>query len=688
MSLLFSKIFKHRRLWATALVLAILVMVVPNVASAFSIFNLDDISQKAVSAVVYGITWLLALVAGVIIAILSWFLDVVLNISFGLINSAPVKIGFPIVLSMANLFFVGALIVIAIATILRRAEYGAKKVLWKLVVMAVMVNFGLVICGSLLSVSDEATKFFLQSIDPADSGPSGTSNFTGFADSLAGAFNPRGAMGLSTDEVVTNPALAQESLGFFAKTGDDFGNLIAPLVGILSTLGSFVIIIVTLTTLIAMLLWRYIRLGMALIVLPIAWAAWIFPAYQEHYKKWWTKFTQWAIFPPVAVFFVWLGLKVSEVMSDQNGEFKPLYQPEGGNAVGIFFGNLFTPVIAQTMKSFILFGIMMGGLVAAQELGIKFADAGYKAVQSTGDWAKAKAGRVVGSRVRNFGKRTVAKEGGGSTTSTALQRLGSWSQGVPGLRHIPGYQAIGQYVAKQGDTKGRYTEAIEKEQKSLQGLTDEGLLAAARISSMDPAMNAAKAQELAKRNLLDSAKIGYGDAAKGDEILKGLVQAAEKMGNDQSLYNVRPELVKFSKKVSSGVVDVLDAIKDAVKKIPSGEASNMSHASLGDAKNPGAKVSDEIAATFLNLSNSHLAELGAKGSFEQQQAVINTFEQLKKTATKPQDIDRLEAIEKHLNNNANWARSESKPSGRQATSGNQSSGGGQGGGERPPNPNH
>jgi hypothetical protein len=372
--------------------LALFAIALPYAASAQipGLSILDNVTQGFVSGFVFIVSWILALIAGVVIAIESWFLQVILSISFNLVNAAPVKIGFPIVLSFANLFFVGGLIVIAIATIIRREEYGMKKILWKLVVMAVVVNFGLVICGALLRVSDETTKFFIESISPGSSGEDGTTNFTGFASSLAGAFNPKAVI-LSSNDVVQNPALAKQDLSSWAVAGDNVGNMIKPIVGVLSTIGTFVIIIITLGTLIGMLLWRYIRVGMALIVLPLAWAAWIFPAYHEHYKKWWTKFTQWTIFPPVVVFFIWLGLKISEVMSQSTGEYRALYQSESGNPVSDFLGNLFTPIITDTLKSFILFGIMMGGMVAAQDLGVKFADAGYKAIEGAGGWAKNKA---------------------------------------------------------------------------------------------------------------------------------------------------------------------------------------------------------------------------------------------------------------------------------------------------------
>lgn len=421
MSHFISKLLEHRRLWAAALVLVILFMAVPQPANAW--LGIPG-PAELISGIIFAVVQFLSMVAGVIIAIQAWFLEIILNISVGLVNSAPVRVGFPIVLSIANLFFVGALIVIAIATILRRAEYGAKKVLWKLVVMAVMVNFGLVICGALLSLSDETTKFFIESISPASSGPGGETNFKGFANSIAGAFNPQ-AVVLSSKDLTNNPAVSTEAIGKAATAGSDFGAILKPFISIISTLGTFVIIIITLATLNSMLMWRYIKLGLALIVLPLAWAAWIFPTYQEHYKKWWTNFTKWTIFPPVVVFFIWLGLKVSEVMSQQTGEFKTIYPTEGGNVVADFLDTLITPIVGQTLKAFILFGIMMGGMVAAQELGIKGAEGAVKAIEGVGKGAKGYAGRKMnrgGALVKEGVSRGAMK--GGAKVAARLEKMG------------------------------------------------------------------------------------------------------------------------------------------------------------------------------------------------------------------------------------------------------------------------
>src|SRR3989344_3716000 len=68
--------------------------------------------------------------AGILIALETWVLTLVLTINGNIVNSPVVQAGFPAVLALANLGFVLGIIVIAISTILRKQTYGLKQILW------------------------------------------------------------------------------------------------------------------------------------------------------------------------------------------------------------------------------------------------------------------------------------------------------------------------------------------------------------------------------------------------------------------------------------------------------------------------------------------------------------------------------------------------------------------------------
>ena len=95
-----------------------------------------------------------AWIFGALISVESCLISVVLNINAGILHTSFVQTGFSISLSVANLAFVLGIIVIALATILRIESYSIKKMLWKLVVMAILVNFGLVIIAPIVGFSN------------------------------------------------------------------------------------------------------------------------------------------------------------------------------------------------------------------------------------------------------------------------------------------------------------------------------------------------------------------------------------------------------------------------------------------------------------------------------------------------------------------------------------------------------
>jgi len=111
-----------------------------------------DIAYGVIGKIVFGLSYLAASIAGIFVAVEAWILSIILGLNTQIVNSPPVQLGFPVVLQIANLAFVLGIIVIAIATILRLERYGIKQILWKLLVMAVLVNFGLVICAPILNL--------------------------------------------------------------------------------------------------------------------------------------------------------------------------------------------------------------------------------------------------------------------------------------------------------------------------------------------------------------------------------------------------------------------------------------------------------------------------------------------------------------------------------------------------------
>lgn len=405
---------------ALILVVALFILLTPNISDAAFSF-LTDISGYFISKVWFGISWLIALVAGLIIGVLIIALQMILMISNGIVNSSPVQIGYPIVLSIANLGFVTAVIVISIATIIRNQTYGIKQLLTRVVIMAVMVNFGLVISGAILGFSNRITDYFLDSMtggNPAE-----------FATIMAQTMNPQKsflnlnaptATTTKTDGKVDLKEVDQRALTALggAATEEDkagYGALLIPIVSTLLTTVTLVIMIITLAVLIVSFLLRYIKITFYLILLPAAWMSSIFPALKSWNSKWWTNFIQQAFYPPVVIFFLWLAMRVQIGMS-QNDSLN-FEIPATGGFTG-FLGTVVGIPLQGLLQAAVLAGLMLGGDYAGKALGVAGAGAAVKWTENVKKKASQRA-KGVGLRT-GLGAIAGAKQAGSWASKTKV----------------------------------------------------------------------------------------------------------------------------------------------------------------------------------------------------------------------------------------------------------------------------
>src|ERR1700722_12949582 len=161
---------------------------------------MSNIGYYVIGKIAFGVAYLIAWIGGVAISIETWLVGAMLGINTGVFQSEIVQKGFGVTLSIANLGFVLGIIVIALATILHRETYGWKKILWKLVFAAILVNFSLVIAAPIFGLGNSFTQYFLNCVDPSGGGCTGqgagvglvnSNSMNDFAKNLAGAFNPQ-----------------------------------------------------------------------------------------------------------------------------------------------------------------------------------------------------------------------------------------------------------------------------------------------------------------------------------------------------------------------------------------------------------------------------------------------------------------------------------------------------------------
>lgn len=653
-------------------------LLIPRPTFAWSIFSIGDILSTMVGKMVFIASYLISIFFGILIGVEAWFLQVILHLNFAVINSAVVKFGFPVALSFANLMFVFAIIVIGVMTILRFQSYGVKQALWKLIVIAVAVNFGLVICAGILQFSNELSLYFLAAVDPTNAvggADNGLSSLNNFASALAGAFNPQKAFLFGLNNISVNGTdvgdLDSFTTASFANAGGTIGGIVTPLISVFFTIVFFIFLAISLGALIVMLIVRYVYLGYLLILLPLAWACWIFPITQKHWSKWWDNFIRYTMFPPIVLFFLWLVIQTSYQMNaGQSGLDFSLYRSDSNPvwaAVSEFFTNLFVPIIQTGLQMVILIALLLGGLMTANSMSIAGAsaakDLAMKPVNAMRDFAKNRAKRA-GNRIMDRARTSGQKTEGGDTT-TRLQRWGSTMQKQWGLRDI------GASLAKQGSlanvNEARKGE-MEDIRRDFEHLSREGIINRVQSTNAakDPLTAAALAQEVARRRITRDPGI--------KSYMDGLTNAAARIGNVQEVYNNRPDLAMDPARLPYD----LDPATGKPKLDASGNPMKLSPEAAFAAAVRKIKTDKihEIDSSVLNdpalgrqavlaMSTNQLGSLGANGNELQKNAVAKTAQSLyaqlendrasggpiRFTDAEVQQIDR---IAKHFKNSPNW----------------------------------
>jgi len=153
------------------LLILLVILILPNFAHATTVGDsIMGVIGSIISFAVFWINYFIGFIGGIIFALAGIFLQMGLELNARLILSPLVKTGWLITRDFANLGFVLAIITIAFATILRIETYGVKKMLTRLIMIALLVNFSLPLTGVLIDASGVVSNFFIQKAAPQSVG--------------------------------------------------------------------------------------------------------------------------------------------------------------------------------------------------------------------------------------------------------------------------------------------------------------------------------------------------------------------------------------------------------------------------------------------------------------------------------------------------------------------------------------
>jgi hypothetical protein len=215
-----------------------------------------------------------ALLAG---ALLDWVASGNL-IGWGYTNNLVVNIGLGITKQFVNLGIVTVLIVVALLITLNYKAYDGKKILAKLILVALLVNFAPVLIGLIVDASNITMNYFLVGIKDGISGI--LKGFTG-----------------STETIMQN-------LDNIKNFSDGLSLLTQACLAIILNIGigfAFLILFFVFMT-------RYIMIWLLTILSPLAFVAWVLPNTKKYWDMWWKQVIQWSIIGIPMAFFLYLAM--------------------------------------------------------------------------------------------------------------------------------------------------------------------------------------------------------------------------------------------------------------------------------------------------------------------------------------------------------------------------------------------
>lgn len=594
--------------------------------SAYALFIIDSIALKAVSGVILIINYFIAALGGMLMTCAGFLVDFAVNLNnsilpYGALTdgvnaSNAVAIAWPIVRDLANLGFVLAIIFIAFYTILRIEGYETKQMLLKLVIAALLINFSLAIAGIFIDVSGNLTNFFL---DKATHG-----NLLDLSSALANSFNIQKFLIPKT--------------GFIGLGFEDLGTTIMIAISMVFITIFTLLCAVVLVALACMFFIRYVMLSFLVIVMPLVWLAWVWPDFKNLWSKWWDKFLKWTFFAPAASFFIYLALSISTANQHGGGPISAFSISDDVLASANLTINDMGSLIGQMV---LVIGILVGGIIAAQEFGITGADLTMKGMKWAGNSAAGyvgnKMGRGILDRARNFGYKPETKDAAGNVKpgGSLLQRASAKFAGTPVIG------GLARTTSSWASTTNK--ENVEQYEKDLDGLSmnKEAFLNYADSPAMknklmqNPAMAAAYINKAADKGFINDLQ-----KKTSPEVFSNMVNASKSAGTAGKIYAKKPTLAALGLTGAAAK----KATQDAVAKVKPADIVNL----LPD---------DFTVDVLLSLSNQQIKQLSLNATTKQIELINKGIMEIQAKVKAGEKVFENDSERKKFANLEHWEES-------------------------------
>ncbi|MBU3925590.1 hypothetical protein KJ763_00260 [Patescibacteria group bacterium] len=429
--------------------------------------SVGDFVKRGMAWVGY---WILTIVSKTV-SIAGFFSDAA--ISYSIDNQGQegsmvvVEEGWALCRDIVNLFFIFILLYIAIATILQISGYGIKDLLVKVIIIALLVNFSLLITKVIIDSSNVlASEFYsmVTNIEVLDSNGNSTGEtIKSPSVALVNGINPQN---LFDSTVIENAA----------DNGGD--NATITQIIIITFLGSVLLLVIAFV-LFAVGVFFVIRIAvlwLLMILAPLAFLAMVLPGTKSHANKWWSRLFCESFYAPVYLFLFYLVVKITSsgsILKDlavNNATF--------GTAIG-------SPNDAN-VRLILNFGILivltLACLVISRQMGCGLGQTVMKLAKTARNKAQGYAGRI-------------SRGGAGYVAEKALQKAQEKPQGgfAKSLRVVPG---VTRGLARMSSWKEQQTKEKEKKYGKIYGSYSQAGLKA--MESGGPILSKTKKEEIQK----------------------------------------------------------------------------------------------------------------------------------------------------------------------------------------------
>ncbi len=621
-----KKIINSRKLLAITVILITVIIGIGAAQPAHAAFLSVDLGTIAISFFNNVLEIFLNNILAPTLAFVASGLQIAIALSTTAITeNVQIKELWGLIRDLVNMVFILALLVIAFGTIFD-TQYGAKHALFKLITVALLINFSYVIGAIVIEFSNIMASAFIGIIG----NPAEVSNR--MAQSIQpGSFYPDSGAIKQLENLRGAVEVAGQVLASL------FFSIIFMLLSIIAMFVGFILIIM-----------RIPVLWVILIFAPVAWAGYIFPqTKRQTWDIWWGKLIEWSFVLPVYMFFLFLGVYFLN-NSALNVEQTALM---GSYTITDYLLGVIMNNVGRLFQFILAISFLFGGAFAAKKV---CGEAGAQ-VGKVQDWMEGKirksaAGSTVGAAWGKF------KETG---------QIGSSQTIYGGARAQRLREARGRNIVNPGEKEAARAKEVEAEMNSLR----------ARKLTMTKEAWAKEAANLGKGGDINSLAVKQLLAEEGKAINqdgqivgateKDMVSFFKQAGGDRTP-TAEKYLASMSKSGALGRIDQGEAIK-IINGGENSEAKNMLRFKqmLGKAlvkSNPNTAL--DVSKSMLKIlpageqRDAYLKDIDwskSAGSvkFAEKQKALTQIQSMKSSL----DPEQFKAIEENLkkHNPALWA---------------------------------